>query len=148
MENVIIREAGLEDLDGIVEIEKESFATPWPKSAMEVEIINNKVARYLVAEQNEEVLGYIGIWLILNEGHITNIAVRENFRRHGIGDMLMVSLIFMCETNGIDFITLEVRESNLAAQKFYEKHGFKMEGLRKGYYRDNDENAIIMNRVK
>lgn len=148
MTEIIVRSATIDDLDGILEVEQESFSTPWPKDAMEMEIVKNELARYLVADYNGEILGYAGVWMILNEGHITNIAVKKEARGQGVGDMLMSSMVLLCDMNNLDFLTLEVRESNLAAQGLYTKHGFVMEGVRKNYYRDNNEDGIIMNRVK
>jgi len=148
MEDIIIRRAVREDLDGILYIEKEAFSTPWPKDAMEMELVENALARYLVAEYKDEIIGYAGIWLILNEGHITNVAVKKDKRGFGVGDMLMTGLVYMCDTSDINYITLEVRKSNIIAQNLYKKYGFKIAGERKNYYKDDNEDAIIMNREK
>ena len=130
-------------IDSILIIENESFSDPWSKDSMEKEL-NNNFARYVVVKHKDEVIGYGGMWLILDEGHITNIAVLQKYRRKGIGKLILISLIEICKTENICGLTLEVRKSNDAAQKLYSKFGFIPEGIRKGYYSNNNEDAIIM----
>jgi ribosomal-protein-alanine N-acetyltransferase len=108
------------------------------------EIVDNNLAIYLVAKVNEKAVGYIGMWKVLNEGHITNVAVHPEFRHQGIGNQLVSELLSLCVKENIDLVTLEVRKSNQNAIKLYEKHGFVAEGIRKAYYQDNKEDAIIM----
>lgn len=120
-----------------------SFVTPWTKESIEKEL-ENKFARYLIAEKDGIVVGYAGVWLILDEGHITNIAVHPEFRGIGAGDMLLEALMELCRLEGINSMTLEVRRSNNIAQSLYKKHGFIEEGIRKNYYSDTNEDAIIM----
>ena len=134
----------LSDIEDILVVEKLSFSIPWSRDSFEKEIVDNNLAIYLVAKVNEKAVGYIGMWKVLNEGHITNVAVHPEFRHQGIGDQLVSELLSLCEKENIDFVTLEVRKSNQNAIKLYEKHGFVAEGIRKAYYQDNKEDAIIM----
>jgi len=130
-------------IEEIFEIEKLCFATPWTIESLKEEL-NNAIAKYLIAICDDKVIGYAGIWNIIDEGHITNIAVHPGYREHGVGDSLLDTLIEICNNNQIHSLTLEVRESNLKAQNLYKKHGFIVEGIRKKYYSDNNENALIM----
>ncbi len=130
-------------VDSILLIENECFADPWSRDSIEKEL-ENSFARYVVIKKNNAVVGYGGMWLILDEAHITNIAVLEAFRRTGIGKLLVIALIEICKKENITSLTLEVRKSNIAAQRLYTKFGFIPEGIRKGYYANNNEDAIIM----
>ena len=141
--DLIIEAMTLADLDEISELENMVFTTPWPRGAFEGELTTNALARYLVARLNKKIVGYIGIWLIFNEGHITNIAVHPDYRRRGIGDTLLQRLLSNAKGCSIESLTLEVRRSNLAAQKLYEKYGFIFTSVRPGYYTDNKEDALI-----
>ncbi len=120
-----------------------SFLTPWTIDSIEKEL-ENKLARYVVAIKDDLVIGYGGIWLILDEGHITNIAVHPEYRGVGAGDMIVEALIELCKLEGIASMTLEVRKSNIVAQSLYKKHGFIEEGIRRNYYADTHEDAVIM----
>jgi len=133
-----------EHIDGIIMIETLTFPTPWSKESFEKELETNKFARYIVAKKDNIVIGYAGMWLILDEGHITNIAVHPEYRGIGAGNRLLESLIEICKIESIHHITLEVRKSNIIAQNLYKKYGFIEEGVRKEYYGDNKEDAIIM----
>lgn len=124
-------------------IENLSFSIPWTKDAMEKELLN-KFAKYVVIKLNNLVVGYGGMWLILDEGHITNIAVHPEFRGIGAGKKIIEALIDECKKNNINSLTLEVRASNYVAKNLYTKFGFIEEGIRKNYYNDNNEDAIIM----
>lgn len=148
MVKAIVRQAEIEDLDSILSIEQESFTTPWPEDSMRKELVDNKLALYVVIEVEEEVIGYAGIWIILNEGHITNIAVKKDFRGYGYGKLLLRGLLYFCDEKEVEMITLEVRKSNIVAQNLYKRYGFIEEGIRNQYYRDNLEDAIIMNRYR
>jgi|BioPla2DNA2_1021312.scaffolds.fasta_scaffold09013_6 ribosomal-protein-alanine N-acetyltransferase len=134
------------DLESVLEIEKASFSTPWSRYAFLAELCENKRARYFVACEKEQgkVVGYVGIWLVLNEGHITTIAVHPDYRRKGIGKKLMLAAIEFAESSGVDAVTLEVRVSNTGAQNLYKQIGFISVGIRPGYYHDNREDAVIM----
>ncbi len=132
-------------LDQVHEIEKDSFSVPWSKSELENEITNNKLAIYIVAlNSGGEVLGYAGMWHVINEGHITNVAVKNEYRQMGVGKKLLTALFDIAIEKEMIGITLEVRMSNSKAQKLYTKFGFKVEGFRKNYYSDTNEDAIIM----
>ncbi len=142
--DLLIRGIVEDDIDEIVEIEKECFPTPWSRDAFLTEIRENKLAKYLVVEIDGEVAGYGGMWLILNEGHITNIAVREKYRGLGIGNRILEGLIYYCASKNIQNMTLEVRKSNIVAQNLYKKYKFVEYGVRPRYYADNNEDALIM----
>lgn len=142
--DVILREMEIDDLDVIMDIEKDAFSTPWSKKAFEKEITENLLAKYIVAEVDGNPVGYAGIWLIIDEGHITNIAVSKSLRGQGIGKYLMMGLIDFCRKSSIINMTLEVRKSNIRAQKLYRKFGFIDCGIRPNYYSDDHEDAVIM----
>jgi ribosomal-protein-alanine N-acetyltransferase len=144
MVDVTLREMELSDLDEIMIIEKDAFTTPWSRNAFTMEIKENLLAKYIVAEVEGSVVGYAGIWLILDEGHITNIAVKKESRGQGIGNYLIMGLIDFCKNSKIYNMTLEVRESNIVAQNLYKKYGFLDCGIRPNYYSDDHENAVIM----
>ncbi|HEY8363124.1 MAG TPA: ribosomal protein S18-alanine N-acetyltransferase [Tissierellaceae bacterium] len=142
--DIIIRTMELKDLDRVMEIETESFTTPWSRDSFLLEITKNRLAKYVVAEIDGLVVGYGGIWLIIDEGHITNIAVDKRYRGLGIGKKIIEGLIDLCKNNGITSMTLEVRKSNFVAQNLYRKYGFVEAGIRPNYYADDNEDAIIM----
>ncbi len=134
-----------EYIDDVTIIDESCFHVPWTKSDFENEIKENKMAIYFVAvDENNRAVGYAGMWHVINEGHITNVAVLEKYRRRGIGDMLMETLEKKALELEMIGITLEVRISNLGAQRLYTKHGYKPEGFRKKYYTDTNEDAVIM----
>ena len=126
--------------------EKECFLTPWPKSSFEKDICKNKFAVYIVAvdDKTGKVVGYGGMWHVVNEGHITNIAVSEKYRRQGIGAGIIDGFEKICEENEMIGMTLEVRRGNQKAMGLYRKKGFKISGIRPEYYNDTKEDAIIM----
>lgn len=130
-------------IDGIMDIEKDSFAIPWSRKSIEDEL-KNKLAIYFVALYDDKVVGYAGMWHVVTEGHITNIAVHKDYRKQGIGDKLVKKLIETAEEKEMIGLTLEVRPSNEAAMRLYKNNGFKLEGVRKEYYEDNKEDAYIM----
>ncbi len=134
----------LEDLEEVLAIEEESFPVPWSKASFLYELLENERAFYYVARSDGKVVGYIGMWMILDEGHITNIAVAAAYRRRGIGRALLQYLVGASKRLGIRYLTLEVRRSNIPAQNLYEELGFVRTGIRPRYYQDNQEDAIIM----
>jgi len=147
MENFLIRAMEQKDIDQIVEIEKIVFPSPWSKASIEAELSDNNLANYLVlVKDNEEetVMAYCGVWKILDEGHITNVAVHPVYQGHHYGRFLMAAMINWCKDNEINHMTLEVRPSNEKAIKMYSHFGFTEAGRRKAYYEDNGEDAIIM----
>ncbi|MEW6423501.1 MAG: ribosomal protein S18-alanine N-acetyltransferase [Bacillota bacterium] len=131
-------------VEEVYRIEKLSFPTPWPRISF-IHELQNELAFYLVALlKNKEVVGYAGMWLVLNEAHVTNLAVHPGYRGLGIGRALMNELIFRAAFLGAVRMTLEVRASNKAAIGLYKSLGFEQEGRRKGYYEDTREDALIM----
>jgi len=131
-------------LDGVLAIENNSFPTPWSRSAFVHELVHNDFAYYIVAVDGEKVAGYAGMWRILDEGHITTLAVHPDYRRQKIGAGLLNALIMEGARRGCARMTLEVRPSNHAALELYGKTGFVSHGRRPGYYSDTKEDAIIM----
>lgn len=144
MEEPKFRAMQLEDIEQIVEIEHESFTTPWTADTFYSELIYNQFAHYLVMEMDGMIVGYGGMWLIMDEAHITNIAIREKYRGRKLGELLMSRLQQYAIELNMKKMTLEVRVSNLIAQRLYAKFKFRAVGVRKGYYTDNNEDAIIM----
>ena len=144
MAELTIRRAEPKDAEAIEDLEQSCFSQPWSYNSIYYDIAENTKAVYLVAQIEEDVVGYAGLWKIGDEGHITNVAVAPEQRRKSIGDMLVGALIEVTEEEGITSHTLEVRKSNIGAIRLYEKHGFKVEGERKAYYEDNGEDALIM----
>ena len=140
----VIRFMRLKDVDAVAAIEEATFARPWSRVSFRQELTRNAVARYLVAEENGQVLGYAGAWVILDESHITNIAVREDARGRGIGRRLTARLMQILSNLGASYATLEVRVSNIRAQNLYKSLGFISVGKRKRYYEDNGEDAFLM----
>lgn len=146
--NLIIEKMTEKDIDGVYEVEKNCFEHHWSKDSFKKEL-KNDVARYLVAKIDGKIAGYVGIWFVVDEGHITNVAVHSDYRGRKIGDKLIQELVKLCKDSGIVSMTLEVRVSNVVAQGLYKKYGFKIAGIRKEYYSDNKEDAIIMwNQIK
>ena len=141
---LILRPAEAKDVESIAEIEKICFATPWTADAVYKEITSNPIAHYVIAEIDGVVTGYVGFWQILDEGHITNVAVRPEYRGNHIGSALIAIMIEIGAQLGITRYTLEVRSSNEPAKALYRNFDFKEAGLRKGYYEDNGEDAVIM----
>ena len=131
-------------IDGVVEVENATFHIPWTKADFEREIKENNMAVYKVALVDGKPVGYAGMWHIVNEGHITNVAVHEDYRKMGIGEKLIDALFEVANEREMIGLTLEVRISNMAAQKLYTKKGFRPEGFRKNYYQDTKEDAVIM----
>lgn len=130
-------------LEDVYIIETECFSHPWSKQSLEEEL-NNETSLFLVAKEENEVIGYIGMSIVIDEGYIFNVAVRENHRNKGVATALINELVTYGKKNNFSFITLEVRESNLPAISLYSKFGFIKAGERKDYYSNPKENAILM----
>lgn len=141
--NIIIRPMTIDDVDEVYIVEEDCFVDPWSKDSIRKELKNN-LARYLVAQLDNKIVGYVGVWFVVDEGHITNVAVHSDYRGKKIGDRLVKEMVELCKENNLVAMTLEVRASNTVAQNLYRKYGFKMGGIRKEYYSDNKEDAIIM----
>lgn len=131
-------------LDGVTKIENHSFPTPWSRTAFSHEIAGNDFAYYIVLLDGNKVVGYAGMWVILDEGHITTIAVHQLYRGNGLGARLLNELILEALRRGCTKMTLEVRPSNLPALTLYQRTGFVSHGVRPGYYADTGEDAVIM----
>lgn len=136
----------LEDVPEIAALEKVCFKVPWSEKSFRDEM-SNKLAIYRVAKDNGKCIGYAGFWNVSGEGGITNVAVLPEYRRQGIGSMLIAEMIKTAEALKLDLLTLEVRKSNTAAQGLYSKFDFEIIGERKRYYSDNGEDAFIMTKV-
>ena len=135
------------DVSQIAQIEKMVFTSPWSEAAFRSELKDNGIALYLVlADEKEpdEVLGYGGIWKIFDEGHITNIAIRPDVQGKKLGKMLLHAMVQWGWANDLSHMTLEVRTGNEKAINLYKKTGFKEAGLRKGYYDEGKEDALVM----
>ncbi|SDJ93621.1 ribosomal protein S18-alanine N-acetyltransferase [Natronincola ferrireducens] len=144
MEELEVRRMLLKDIDDVVEIEKRCFPIPWTRGAFETELRKNKLALYFVGLWRGKVVGYGGMWLIIDEGHITNIAVHPDYQGRKVGEAIVEAIIEEAKARRIYRITLEVRKSNDIAQNLYKKLGFITCGIRPGYYSDNGEDAMIM----
>ena len=130
------------DEKGIAELEKDCFSHPWSEAAVLESHQNNTL--FLLFEEEGRLLGYAGMQTVLSEGNITNVAVTASARKKGVGSALIDALIVYAKEHGISLIALEVRESNLAAKRLYEKKGFSAVGIRKRFYSDPTEDAVIM----
>jgi ribosomal-protein-alanine N-acetyltransferase len=132
-----------EDIPQIMEIERMCFVTPWHENSFYAEL-NHQPACYLVAHIGERVVGYGGMWVIMDEAHITTLAVHPAYRRQHIGERLLLGLLEVAIARRARRATLEVRASNSAAQRLYAKYGFSAVAIRKGYYADTGEDALVM----
>lgn len=173
---LVVAPMQLEDIGQVLEVDRESYSTPWPASAYRRELLHNAGARYVVLREVNEnvsseprpesrarpfpflrwpgraddtselgrVMAYAGMWMMVDEAHITTIAVREEYRGRGMGELLLVSLLETAIAMKTHRVTLEVRVSNEVAQNLYRKFGFDQVGLRPRYYSDNNEDAYIM----
>lgn len=139
-----IRRMTLADVTQVHEIEQATFPVPWSRQSFVDEMERNACARYLVAEENGEIIAYAGAWMIFDEGHITNVAVRKDQRGKGIGKAIMAALMQYAANLGVRYVTLEVRKSNTVAQELYKGFGFIRLGVRKQYYEDNGEDALLL----
>ncbi|BDE05006.1 hypothetical protein WPS_02820 [Vulcanimicrobium alpinum] len=132
------------DLPTVLRIEALSFGTAWPVNAFANEIRDNKLAHYFTGRYDGAIVAYGGIWSILEDAHITTIAVHPDQRGRKFGEEMLIALLDEAIVHGASWITLEVRESNDSAQKLYRKYGFTTVSTRRGYYSDNGENALVM----
>ena len=133
------------DLPAMAEIERRCFHTPWSEESLRDDLTGNPLSVYMVLEaESGDVAGYMSLWRILDEGHINNVAVLPEYRRRGGASEMLEFMLEYSEKNGISSHTLEVRVSNEGAIGLYRKFGFKEAGVRKGYYEDNEEDALIM----
>ena len=143
---VLIRKMTAEDVPVAAQLDRLSFSLPWPEHAFYYEVKDNSAARCFVAEtEDRKVVGMIVSWVILDELHIATIAVHPDYRRQGIGELVLTKALRDGYEAGTRHALLEVRAGNEAAQNLYRKFGFKAAGKRPKYYKDNDEDAILMN---
>ena len=134
----------LDDVEDVHRIERASFPVPWPDYAFRQELQTNRLAHYLVVRAADQAVGYAGLWMMVDEAHITTFAVLPQWRRHGVGGRLLVELMRMARDLGARVATLEVRLSNGPARSLYQRFGFRPVGIRPRYYSDNGEDALIM----
>ena len=153
----VVRPMCQEDITQVTEIDQEVFPTMWPPANYEREL-KMPLAHYIVAQDalyslstkelppadKEDIIGFAGLWMMADEAHITNIAVRQCHRRQGIGEFLLISMINLALELNAHLLTLEVRSSNVSAQSLYHKYGFSLVNVRQGYYTNNKENALVM----
>ncbi|KGF47700.1 alanine acetyltransferase [Veillonella montpellierensis DNF00314] len=145
---MILRLAEIDDADGIYQVETDSFSIPWSLPSVIHELEDKERKLYIVAEEDNTIIGYAGAWIVLDEGQITNIAIKSSYRRQGYGTMLTRKLIKELFTLGMQEIFLEVRISNIPAISLYRRLGFTVKGVRKSYYSEPTEDAYIMSLIK
>ncbi|MBR3888854.1 MAG: ribosomal protein S18-alanine N-acetyltransferase [Clostridia bacterium] len=146
MEKIKIEKMTLDDIDEVLEVCKNSFPIPWSRKSFEEEM-SNMLATYLVAKLDDKVVGFIGLWFVMDECHITNIAVHNEYRNKHIATELVNAMFEYCKEHETSYVLLEVRSSNVAAKELYKKFGFKEDVVRKDYYKNPDntrEDAIVM----
>jgi len=132
------------DLQEVMEIEQESFSMPWSRGMFERELANDGRSYFLVARSDGEVVGYLGFWMVVDEAHIVNVAIRKDYRRKNVASILIAYALNLAEKLGAEKATLEVRVTNLPAQKLYKKFGFQNIAIRRNFYSDTGEDAYIM----
>lgn len=138
-----IRTMTLEDIEQVYSIEESIFSIPWSKISFE-NSINSKDTIFIVAEKDNKIIGYLGMYLFLEDADISNVAVEKEYRRQHIGRELLEYILSEAKSRGVKNVTLEVRETNVPAIRLYESMGFKEVGIRKNYYKEPTENALIM----
>jgi [ribosomal protein S18]-alanine N-acetyltransferase len=141
---VVVDPMTLDDVPAVHEIERLSFRTPWPAYAFEQELRGNRLARYVVARVGEAVVGFAGVWLMVDDAHITTFGVHPDWRRQGVGRRMLLAVTELARQIGARRMTLEVRASNTAAQALYRAFGFDIVGRRPRYYTDDGEDALVM----
>lgn len=142
---LVIRKMTLDDVPAVVDLDQKSFSLPWPERSFRFELTDNPASRCWVAELDGKTVGMIVVWLIVDEAHVATIATHPDFRRKGIAKRLLSHALLKLMEQGARSSFLEVRESNLAAQALYREFGYEETGRRPRYYKDNDEDAILMN---
>lgn len=144
MDEMIIRRAKSEDLEEIHHCESACFEMPWSYAMLYEDIIENTHTVYLVVQKNGKIIGYGGMWIVIDEAHITNVCILPEFRGNGYAAALMSELFHEADRQGAFSMSLEVRVSNKSALKLYKKCGFTIHGIRKRYYSNNGEDAYVM----
>ncbi|WP_411954745.1 ribosomal protein S18-alanine N-acetyltransferase [Alkalibacillus sp. S2W] len=143
MSEVRVRKMEITDLDDVMDVERASFTSPWKRDAFEVDLVKNRFSYYLVLEKNDRIIGYCGVWIVLETAQITNIAILPSERGHRYGEKLFRQVLKLAKQIGAEELSLEVRQSNHVAQKMYQKFGLKIVGRREKYYPDQ-EDAYVM----
>jgi [ribosomal protein S18]-alanine N-acetyltransferase len=143
--SISIRCMTLEDVPAVHEIDVLSFSLPWPERSFRFELTENPVARNWVAESGGRIAAMLVLWLIIDEAHIATIATHPDFRQQGIGEQLLIAALLSVREEGASRAFLEVRAGNAGALALYKKYGFFVAGVRPRYYKDNNEDAILMN---
>jgi ribosomal-protein-alanine N-acetyltransferase len=141
---LVVRKMTLDDVAAVVDLDHRSFSLPWPERSFRFELTDNPASRGWVAQMDGEVVGMIVVWLIMDEAHVATLATHPDFRRQGIAKRLLSHALRDLMAEGARSSFLEVRATNLAAQEMYRKFGYRETGRRPRYYRDNDEDAILM----
>ena len=144
----LIRRMTLADVPAVHEIDLLSFSLPWPERSFRFELTENKVSRGWVTEVDGKIAAMLVLWFIVDEAHIATIAVHPDFRRQGIGEQILLCALQAARNEGAQRAFLEVRAGNATAQAMYRKYGFTVAGVRRGYYKDNNEDAFLMNLEK
>ncbi|MEH7085120.1 ribosomal protein S18-alanine N-acetyltransferase [Neobacillus drentensis] len=144
VDSFVFRNMREEDIDQILEVEHASFTTPWSRDAFYNELHNNRFAVYIVLEENNKILGYCGAWIVIDEAHVTNVAILPEFRGRKLGEAILRKMMSVAREMGAKSMTLEVRVTNHVAQSLYRKLGFQNGGIRKNYYSDNQEDGLVM----
>jgi len=144
----LIRRMTLADVPEVHEIDLLSFSLPWPERSFRFELTENQVSRGWVAEVDGKIAAMLVLWFIVDEAHIATIAVHPDFRWQGIGEQILLHALRAAHNEGAQRAFLEVRAGNVAAQAMYQKYGFEVAGVRPGYYKDNNEDALLMNLEK
>jgi ribosomal-protein-alanine N-acetyltransferase len=143
MSNITLRRMNEFDIDSVLIVEEQCFTLPWSRAGFVGEM-KNELAHYLVMVDRGTIIGYAGMWLIVDEAHVTNVAIMTEYRGRKLGEKLMSALIEHAKARGALCMTLEVRTSNTVAQQLYAKFGFAPRGIRRKYYSDTQEDALIM----
>lgn len=144
MAELVIRGMEPVDIDGVMEVDAASFPTPWPKEIFHQEVEKNDYAHYFVVELDKRIVGYAGLWVVIDDAQVTNIAIMPNYRGYKIGEKLFLYTLKQAIRMGVSRLSLEVRVSNIVAQRMYRKFGLVPGGIRKSYYTDNGEDAVVM----
>ncbi|MCI0556619.1 MAG: ribosomal protein S18-alanine N-acetyltransferase [Anaerolineae bacterium] len=142
--NIIIRKMTMDDIEQVIAIDRVSFSLPWPERSFRFELTDNPASRCWVAEVDGKLVGLIVAWLIVDEVHVATLATHPDFRRQGIAKKLLSHALRDLSNEGAQSSFLEVRASNVAAQEMYRKFGYEESGVRPRYYKDNDEDALLM----
>jgi len=144
MENFLIRKMEIDDISNVGKVETATYKNPWPQDIFLRELTENDHAHYFVAVLGDKVIGYGGMWLVVDDAQITNIAIHPSYRGHKFGEKLFQQIFDYGVHHGMRRLSLEVRESNMVAQRMYQKFGLVRAGIRKNYYTDDGEDAVVM----